>query len=99
MEIAIAMISIVAMSILWFITYKLLWLVKELAKLVKSDNLQEYTMEEWKPETRIEVWQEEDRYQEVDNISDEALKSINLNPEQIYKGVFWTKPKKETFNW
>jgi len=97
MEIAIIIISLSAMWIMCFITYKLLWLIKELAKIIKSDNLQEYIMDEWKPNNKVNIWQQEERYVEVDALSNQVL--TDINPEDIYRGVFWTKPKKEHFNW
>jgi len=81
MEIAVTIIALASMWISGFTVYKLLWTIKELAKLVKSDNLQEYIMEEWKPESRIEVWQKEERYQEISEISDKDLSNIKVNTE------------------
>lgn len=99
MEFAITIISLSAMAILWYITHNLLGTVKELAKLLKSDNLQEYNMDEISPENLINVWQQEERFHEIDSMSNEALSWININPEKLYKWIFWGNIKKEDFNW
>lgn len=95
MEIAITIISLSAMAILWYITHNLLGTVKELAKLLKSDNLQEYNMKEDPSENLINIWQKDKRFQEIDSMSDEALSWIKVNPEKIYKWVFGGKITKE----
>ena len=100
METAIIIIAVVSLLILGFITYQLIKLLKELAKIIKSDNLQEYEMTEWKPENEqmVNVWQEDKRYSEVSSVSDELLNNIEINPDKIYKWVFGWNTKTETFN-
>ena len=78
MEIAITIIVITSLSILGFISYKLLETIKELAKLLKSDNLQEYIMSEKMDKENIDVWQDDPRYQDISEISDEDLKNIDI---------------------
>ena len=78
MEIAITTIVITSLSILGFISYKLLETIKELAKLLKSDNLQEYIMSEKMDKENIDVWQDDPRYQDISELSDEDLKNIDI---------------------
>ena len=97
-----------AIIVLWLLSLVsilgLLWMMKEIlktlndtTKLIKANNLQEYVIWEEIQNEKIEVWQPEERYKEVWNISPKDLQNLDLNPENIYNGAIWKKEKTEHF--
>lgn len=81
-----------------FIIYMQQITIKELAKLIKSDNLQEYEDLKKEDSEEIEIWQPKQRFQDISEIPDDILKDIKLDPNIVYWGYTWAKPKIETFN-
>lgn len=65
--------------------------------MIKSENIQEYTIaneiEEWK----VDVWQPEERFQDVWALDDDTIRNIKINPDEIYKGAIWGNTKTEKF--
>lgn len=98
MGIAITIISIIPIIWMTYIIYIQQNTIKELAKLIKSDNLQEYENLKWELHNQIKVWQEAERFKDISEISDEDLKDIHIDPSVIYWGFTWKNTKKETFN-
>ncbi len=98
MEIALIIAIVTVIWILWYIVHTLLWTLKELAKLLKADNLQEYTQTlNDEEEDNIDVWQEK-RYSEIWSLTDEQLRSIEIKPNNLYDWSVWDNAKTETFN-
>ena len=95
--IAMAIIIVILAIMLWILNYRLLSSIEKFAKLLKADNLQEYIMEEWKPEEKIDIWQTEKRFKDVSDISEEDLKNLKINPDSIYSWFTWNKTKTEKF--
>ena len=98
MILAITTVILVIIGVFTYIIKELLDTTKELAKLVKSDNLQEYEDIEDRAEEQenIDVWQE--RFKEVWSMTENELKDIKVNPDQLYKWAFWWWIKVEKFN-
>jgi len=88
------------LTIIWlfFMIFYLLKILKDIAKLIKADNLQEYTIGQEIEKERIEVGQQDERYTDIWNISEKDLKNINIDPNQIYAWNYWKEDKVETFN-
>lgn len=75
---------------IYMITEKDKELHKELYKLIKADNLQEYIVNENTPE---EVEEEKPRFKEMHELTPEELNNLELNPEDIYKWVVYGQDK------
>lgn len=82
--IAFLLFSLIIIVIMFVIINKLLNTIENISKLIKSENLQEFDNIEKNIESQIEVWQNDDRFIPVSEISDKDLKNIDINPENIY---------------
>ena len=98
MELALIIAIVLVVAILWFICVKLLSILEKLAKLLKADNLQEYINQDLPEENNINIW-ENSRYQDIGAISEDDLRDIKINPNEIYNNVVGSNAKTETFNW
>lgn len=97
MEIALISIALTSIVSLSYIIYMQLLTIKELAKLIKSDNLQEYENLDRELPNQIKVWQQNERFKDISEMSDSELKDINVDPNTIYSWFTWDKSKTENF--
>jgi len=82
--IAILLFSLIIIIIMFVIINKLLKIIDNISKLIKSENLQDFELTNWNIESTIDVWQNNDRFIPINEISDKDLKNIDINPENIY---------------
>ena len=94
MQYIFAVLMVFIVCIFAYIIKQMLETLKEITKLIKANDLNEYNTK-WEEQIK-DVWQIEERYKDINELSNEELRNIDINPNGIIQ--WYHKEKSEKFN-